>query len=275
MNNQVRKPKETTEWLNRIIIHPLSYRVTSALLYSQITPNQLSFLGLISSIIGSYFLYLSSINYKYVIATLLCFFFRMIADASDGQLARSKRICSDSGATLDGICDYISFVFIYLALLYSSHHLYGNTVIIYVLLSAISAIFQATTYQFYLDVYNLINYQRVGIKLKTLKHSKSILFKIYNTAQNLFIYPDLLFAINHSEPQLIDNQRLREKLPLWHLLGHNYRYIIVCFLIKYIIIYFLIEIIVLNILLLYLTSNSYCYNNSVDPVLDNNLFFTD
>ena len=99
----IQKPKETTEWLNRFLIHPLSNKLVRYLVNTRVTPNHLSLLGLVYAIMGAYALYYAVDSKFCFILSLLFFFLRMICDASDGQLARAKKQSSEWGTIIDGI----------------------------------------------------------------------------------------------------------------------------------------------------------------------------
>lgn len=255
MELSIRKPKETTEWINRFLIHPLSMHLVHFLIPTKITPNQLSLFGLFQVMVGGYCL-LQAASSSFCFA--LSFFFfagRMICDAADGQLARARQTSSELGTIIDGLCDYISFAIIYGVIAYLYYPHFGSLIFLFILLSALSSAFQATSYQLCLDLYTYIEYQYFGAKLRFIvageNNKLSYLLRFYNNAQLRFFNKKkllLLLSENHSLNQEQSGQ-LTQMLPKWHLLAGNYRYFLLALLINHIEWYFLIEAVLLNVTL--------------------------
>ncbi|MCA0403740.1 MAG: CDP-alcohol phosphatidyltransferase family protein [Proteobacteria bacterium] len=248
----VKKPKEITEWLNRFFIHPLSYFLVGHIKKTAILPNHLSFLGVLSSLVAAFCLYQAYYSGFFFILSLMFFGLRMIFDAADGQLARAKNLCSENGAIIDGICDYFSFFFIYSAIGYLYYPLYGAAIFLFIALTALSNALQASSYQLYLDLYNFVQYRKIGDKLKFITSDKpkgfSILLAIYNRLQLCFLKEESILSLVKEEPHN-KSASFKQLLPKWHLLALNYRYLLLSLLIKHIMVYFFIEIVLLNFVL--------------------------
>ncbi|MEM3373402.1 MAG: CDP-alcohol phosphatidyltransferase family protein [Candidatus Anstonellales archaeon] len=67
-----------------------------------LTPNQITFLSLLFSLVGFFYL----VNFKFL-KSFFFFLFAFLFDALDGAIARYKNLVSSRGAFLDGITDRI------------------------------------------------------------------------------------------------------------------------------------------------------------------------
>ena len=109
------RPPELEEWLNGRLIHPLSDRLTDALVPTGITPNMVSAFGVISSVGAGVFYAMPG----WPLTTAIAFLFHLgwhVLDGADGDLARRTGKSSPSGEIVDGICDYLSHIVVYAAL---------------------------------------------------------------------------------------------------------------------------------------------------------------
>ncbi|HAT8606382.1 CDP-alcohol phosphatidyltransferase family protein [Legionella pneumophila] len=265
----IRKPKETTEWINRFFIHPVSMHLVRFILPTKITPNQLSLLGLFHVLAGGYCLLRATSSYFYFFLSFLFFSGRMVCDAGDGQLARFRNTSSERGTMIDGLCDYVSFAIIYGLVAYLYYPDFGPLIFLFIFLSGLSSAFQATSYQLYLDLYTYIKYQHFGAKLRLIvsgeNNKLSYLLQCYNKAQLSFFNKNKLLLLL-SEKYPINNKlktQLTDMLPKWHLLAGNYRYFLLTLLINHIEWYFFIETILLNITLFFLVKK---YNQVLEVV---------
>lgn len=109
------RPSEIEEWLNRRLIHPLSRRLTTLLIPTGVTPNMVSVMGVVMAAVAAGF-------YGWLpwpVSALLGFVAHLgwhVFDGADGDLARRTGKSSPSGEVVDGICDYLSHVVIYVVL---------------------------------------------------------------------------------------------------------------------------------------------------------------
>ena len=106
------RPPEIEEWLNGRVIHPLSDRLTTALVPTGITPNMVSAFGVVASAGAGIFYAMPG----WPAATVVAFLFHLgwhVFDGADGDLARRTGKSSPNGEIVDGICDYLSHVFVY------------------------------------------------------------------------------------------------------------------------------------------------------------------
>ena len=92
--------------ISNLIIKRISILITSALVRTNITPNQVTLLSLLVALTGAFFLALGS--WKYVAIGGFLAFFSFILDFVDGEIARFKGMCSKRGGFLDGVVDRFS-----------------------------------------------------------------------------------------------------------------------------------------------------------------------
>ena len=116
---RVGKPREVEGILDRYLIRPCGYVVARWLTPSWVSPNLLSLLALAFGWLAAYCLFetarLGNLPVYSGLAAL-SMVLHSAFDSADGQLARARGTTSEFGRILDGICDYLSFAAIYLAI---------------------------------------------------------------------------------------------------------------------------------------------------------------
>lgn len=119
--------QDIEEASNRLIIHRISLALIPFFIRTRITPNMVSCFGALSGLIAAFCYY----NYETTAACVLGFTFMIgwhVFDGADGQLARQTGQCSPLGFVIDGICDYATYIFVYVALALALSNTYGNEV---------------------------------------------------------------------------------------------------------------------------------------------------
>lgn len=112
---------------NRLFIHRLSMALIPFFIRTRITPNMVSCLGALCGLIAAFFYY----NYESTAACVCGFAFMIgwhVFDGADGQLARQTGQCSPIGFVIDGVCDYVTYISVYVALALSLSITLGNEV---------------------------------------------------------------------------------------------------------------------------------------------------
>lgn len=110
----VTRTREIEEFTNLHFIHPVSIRLTRLLARLGVSPNSVSFAGMLCGV-------LAGVAYYHYDSTLWTAggFCLMVAwhilDGTDGQLARLTNSQSEFGKIIDGICDYVTFIAVYVA----------------------------------------------------------------------------------------------------------------------------------------------------------------
>lgn len=91
---------------------PISYVLTIPFLYTNISPNTVSYLSFIPSIFG--FILLAAGQTRFVLLLgWFCFFIWNMLDGIDGNIARYKKQFSEMGDTLDAAAGYFAMVLTY------------------------------------------------------------------------------------------------------------------------------------------------------------------
>ena len=109
------RPRELQDSLNFHLYHPLAWQLAKALARTPISPNMVS-------VIGGAFVVAAGIAYAqpwWPASALLGMLLHMtwhVVDGADGDLARMTGRSSPIGEMVDGLCDYISHVILYLIL---------------------------------------------------------------------------------------------------------------------------------------------------------------
>ena len=111
------RPREIEAWTNVHLVHPVSRAVVDVLLNTPVTPNQVS-LASVGFAAGAAGCYLGLAWPWAAFAGLACQFAWHVLDGADGDLARRSGRASPLGELIDGICDHLSQVLIYVALVY-------------------------------------------------------------------------------------------------------------------------------------------------------------
>lgn len=109
------RPRELEDALNRLLYHPLAARLARRLTTTPVTPNMVSVLGGLC-VVGAAIAYT---QLAWPLSALLGLFLHMtwhVVDGADGDLARMTGRSSATGELIDGICDYVSHIVLYLAL---------------------------------------------------------------------------------------------------------------------------------------------------------------
>lgn len=101
--------------LNRWLYHPLAARLAQLLRPTGVTPNAVSFLGLVAIVAaaGAYSWLTWPVG---ALAGLLLHMSWHVLDGADGDLARMTGKASANGELVDGVCDYAGHVVLYIAL---------------------------------------------------------------------------------------------------------------------------------------------------------------
>ncbi|MDF1836089.1 MAG: CDP-alcohol phosphatidyltransferase family protein [Alteraurantiacibacter sp. bin_em_oilr2.035] len=110
-----KRPPELEDWLNRHLYHPLSFRLARLLARTPVTPNMVSLAGGLAVALAAYFYAALS----YPLSALLGLGVHMswhVLDGADGDLARMTGKVSPTGEFVDGLCDYLGHIVMYLTL---------------------------------------------------------------------------------------------------------------------------------------------------------------
>lgn len=109
------RPSEIEEASNRFLVHPTSRMIVDVLLKTPVTPNQVSIASVFFAGAGAWALWRAPWPENSLLALGFLFFWHVL-DGADGDLARRSGRASVSGELVDGVCDHLSQVLVYVAL---------------------------------------------------------------------------------------------------------------------------------------------------------------
>ena len=111
------RPRELEDGLNYYLYHPLAWQLARRLVPTPITPNMVSVAGglcvILAAVVYAQFFW----HPMWPVAVLLGLLLHMlwhVLDGADGDLARLTARSSPNGELIDGICDYVSHIVLYL-----------------------------------------------------------------------------------------------------------------------------------------------------------------
>ena len=108
------RPLEVEEATNRYLVHPVSRLIVDRLVRTPVTPNQVSIASVFAAGAGA--LCYLALPWPWGPLCGVAFqFLWHVLDGADGDLARRTGRASPIGELVDGICDHVSQVLVYLA----------------------------------------------------------------------------------------------------------------------------------------------------------------
>ena len=133
---QANKPREIEEFLDSYLIRPMGFVVAAVLRRTPVTPNMVSAAAVVAAMA-------CALAYFHRTPTgawlgLLFMLLTSALDSADGQLARLTGRASETGRSVDGVCDNLSFGAIYIAIIVS-YHQHGGRYTWVIILLAIAA----------------------------------------------------------------------------------------------------------------------------------------
>jgi len=140
------RPRELEDWLNFRLYHPLSMRLAKALQNTPVTPNMVSIIGGLMIVLAAY-IYAAFPSPTGIFIGLLAHMSWHIFDGADGDLARLTGRSSPQGEVIDGICDYLGHIILYLTLAWMLSDNLGINALILAIVSGIARIVQAAHYE--------------------------------------------------------------------------------------------------------------------------------
>jgi len=114
------RPRELQDALNHYLYHPLAWQLARVLARTPVTPNMVSVFGA-AIVVSAGFSYLGLIPFaaSWPLSAWLGMALHMswhVVDGADGDLARMTGRTSPIGEMVDGLCDYLSHIILYLML---------------------------------------------------------------------------------------------------------------------------------------------------------------
>ncbi|MFS3134735.1 CDP-alcohol phosphatidyltransferase family protein [Gluconacetobacter sacchari] len=266
----VRRTSEIEELTNLHVIHPVSGWLTRHFARLGVAPNAVSLGGMAAGVLAGV-AYHHVGDPRFAVAGFLLMIVWHVMDGADGQLARLTGRQSQTGKILDGICDYVTFVSVYvgLALALSARH--GAWVWALVVVAGLCHAVQSAAYERQRQDYNFWGWGR-GSPPATRRAARSgrrvgdLLFGLYGRLEALTAgggeaglnqrLTGLLAA--HPDREAVLRRAYRDAFaPLlrgWSILSANYRTIgiFLCVVCRVPLAYFLFEIVGFSAILMML-----------------------
>ena len=123
----VRRTLEIEEVTNRYFVHPIASCLVPLFAALRVPPNAVSIAGMAFGISAgaAYYAYQDP---RCAIAGFILMVAWHVMDGADGQLARLTNTHSQFGKVLDGICDYVTFIAVYVGLAINLSRQYGDRI---------------------------------------------------------------------------------------------------------------------------------------------------
>ena len=109
------RPAELEDLLNARLYHPLSWRLARRLAPTGITPDMVSAAGALAIILAAAAYGLLDWPWGVALGLMLHMFWHVL-DGADGDLARLPGRSSPHGELVDGICDYVGHIVLYVTM---------------------------------------------------------------------------------------------------------------------------------------------------------------
>ncbi|MEA1671933.1 CDP-alcohol phosphatidyltransferase family protein [Nitrospirillum sp. BR 11163] len=178
----VKRTSEIEEVTNLYVIHPISSWLTPRFAALGIPPNAVSLAGMAFGIAAG----VAYTHYQTLAWTVAAFVLMIawhVMDGADGQLARLTNAQSETGKILDGICDYVTFIAVYVGLAMTLAAEHGGWVWIVIVAAGVAHAVQSAAYEMQRQCYNFWGWGRKSAELAKLDtpaaHRPGVLGALY------------------------------------------------------------------------------------------------
>jgi len=241
----VRRPREIEEITNLLVVHPLASRLTPLLADMHIPANAVSVAGMAFGVVAA-LAYYHFQDVRFAVAGFVLMIAWHVMDGADGQLARLTHTQSRAGKILDGICDYVTFIAVYLALAAALSGILGQWVWALVLAAGLCHAIQSAAYEVQREEYAFFVWGRqsakpMGLDSPSRRGSSSPVSRCLEVLYRMYVHLQFqiagasvefhrrLAAMLEREPEraTVIRARYRETFaPIvrrWAVLSSNYR----------------------------------------------------
>ena len=253
------KSPDTEERLDLVLYRPFGYLIAKLAQFLKMTPSHLSIMGALSGMICAWYFYTLGDKTAWAYGSLL-FILSGIFDSSDGQLARIANLSTPLGLIIDGICDNIVIISIYIVCSYALYPTFGLWIFLVAVVAGFGHSYQCAILDFYHreylffgygktkdDVYWNPNLDEAQNNIKKAQGFKDVIFhklRLSWVSQQQFlsgrkpaqrlIMRDLVLSNGSDKREafmLSYKKRNKFMLTLWRLIGTNFHTaMIICFL---------------------------------------------
>ncbi len=187
----VRRTSEIEEASNRWLIHPASRMLLPWFVAWRITPNAVSLCGMACGFLAG-FAYSHAPARSWLVAGFLLMLAWHVLDGADGQLARLTHAQSELGKVLDGICDYVTSIAVYIGFAMALAPRDGVWIWLVVALAGACRALQAAAYEAQRQFYDVWGWGRGSRQLQglapgTTRSTLGALHRLYGRMQILVL----------------------------------------------------------------------------------------
>ncbi len=266
----VRRRLEIEETTNRYLIHPVANQLARLFARLHVRPNSVSIAGMVFGVLAGV-AYHQYQDFRFAIGGFCLMIAWHVMDGADGQLARLTQSQSQSGKVLDGICDYVTFIAVYVGLALALSPQYGYRAWILILVSGACHAVQSAVYEVQRQDYDFWGWGKKSAELSDLRAATAKprigerLHRFYERVQRVAAGLDSgsrrrLTEILERQPRRARSirRRYRERFApatrRWSVMSANYRTlgIFVAAVLEAPLLYFCFEIIGLSAILIVL-----------------------
>ncbi len=284
--DDIKRTSEIEEFTNVHLIHPISSWLVPHFIKLNITPNIVSSFGMLCGLLSGLCYY----HYQNPIFAIIGFglmFMWHIFDGADGQLARATQNFSEIGKVIDGVCDYVTFISVYVGITLALSSIYGANIWYLTIFSGLCHAIQSGAYELQRSEYDYWGKGKLNADLPDINTlideaaNKPIISQLANQLHIGYIRMQYAFSgvdhtfrhslkeVLHLAPDKTDKIRelYRElyapAVNNWSLQCANYRTfaIFIASISGEPIYYFWFEVIVLNLALIFLVQKQKLLNN--------------
>ncbi|MCX7641569.1 MAG: CDP-alcohol phosphatidyltransferase family protein [Elusimicrobiales bacterium] len=163
--------------------HPIGFKFALFFRNINLSPNFVSVISMFVGILGGFLIYMDYFLFGSIFIVLSSIF-----DSTDGQLARMKNISSYYGRIIDGICGYVVFISVYIAIYLKFKHIYGElNYLLLMFIAGVSNIMHSSVYDFYRTSFLAVKKNDYLFLSKLYKNKISFLYSIYLCFQNILV----------------------------------------------------------------------------------------
>ncbi|WP_138380510.1 CDP-alcohol phosphatidyltransferase family protein [Luteithermobacter gelatinilyticus] len=283
MSETVKRTSEIEEFTNLYLIHPISSWLVPRLASLRVSPNAVSLSGMFSGVLAGV-AYSQYQNTAFALAGFAFMLIWHIMDGADGQLARLTQTQSEFGKVIDGICDYVVFISVYVGLALALSAELGLWVWIVVLGAGASHAIQSGAYEVQRQEYDYWGHGKASARLPDPHDLKKptnggvqglsfwlncgyvkmqYAFSGVTCEQRRHIHEIFLkHPDRHAEMRRLYRETFARSVKVWSVMCANYRTfaIFIACIFKEPLWYFWFEIAVLNLVLFALVQKQKRYN---------------
>jgi hypothetical protein len=211
---RVLRTREIEELLNLRLVHPVSLWMVPILARWGISPNMVSLAGTLVGLIAAVAIGCGQSPPLILLAGAACYL-HMVLDGADGQLARFTGQCTPLGQVLDGVCDYIFYVGVYIGLLVAGIDHFHMGMLLLAAAGGLSHAVQAARLEFYRYEYDLWGHAKgqdkhlTSAELRLANQGNRGLAGLFGTVHVLYVAAQETLQSRHR-----DNLRKRLKSDL-------------------------------------------------------------